>query len=93
MGFEKGKPRAITAGRIAGTPNKNTLTAKENIAKVFDLLQLDGNVNSLEIWANENPNEFYTKIWIKLIPTAVDLKAEIEGVEQVFKIGNVEITL
>lgn len=90
MGFLKGQGK--TGGRVAGVPNKNTLTAKENILKVFELLQSD-DVNSLEAWANSNPNDFYTKIWIKLIPTAIDVKAEIENVTQVFKIGDIEIEL
>ena len=92
MPFEKGKPRPKNAGRTLGTPNKNTATAKESIQRVFELLQAS-DLHNLEAWAKENPESFYTKIWIKLVPTAVDLKAEVETITQIFKIGDTEIEL
>ena len=80
-----------TGGRQAGTPNKLTATVKEVFTTVFTELQTDSEVN-LKEWGKNNPTEFY-KLCSKLIPAAVEMKAEIEGVEQVFKIGNVEIKL
>lgn len=80
-----------TGGRVAGTPNKLTATVKEVFTTVFTELQTDSDVN-LKEWGKNNPTEFY-KLCSKLIPAAVEMKAEIEGVEQVFKIGNVEIKL
>lgn len=80
-----------TGGRVAGTPNKLTKTVKEVFTTVFTELQEDSEVNLLA-WGKDNPTEFY-KLCAKLIPAAVEMKAEIEGVEQVFKIGNVEIKL
>ena len=80
-----------TGGRQAGTPNKLTATVKEVFTTVFTELQEDSEVN-LKEWGKNNPTEFY-KLCSKLIPAAVEMKAEIEGVEQVFKIGNVEIKL
>ena len=80
-----------TGGRQAGTPNKLTATVKEVFTTVFTELQTDSEVN-LKEWGKNNPTEFY-KLCSKLIPAAVEMKAEIEGVEQVFKIGSVEIKL
>lgn len=80
-----------TGGRQAGTPNKLTATVKEVFTTVFTELKEDSEVN-LKEWGKNNPTEFY-KLCSKLIPAAVEMKAEIEGVEQVFKIGNVEIKL
>ena len=80
-----------TGGRQVGTPNKLTATVKEVFTTVFTELQSDSEVN-LKEWGKNNPTEFY-KLCSKLIPAAVEMKAEIEGVEQVFKIGNVEIKL
>ena len=80
-----------TGGRQAGTPNKLTATVKEVFTTVFTEHQEDSEVN-LKEWGKNNPTEFY-KLCSKLIPAAVEMKAEIEGVEQVFKIGNVEIKL
>jgi len=80
-----------TGGRKEGTPNKLTATVKEVFTTVFTELQSDSEVNLRE-WGKSNPTEFY-KLCSKLIPAAVEMKAEIEGIEQVFKIGNVEIKL
>ncbi len=81
-----------TGGRTKGTPNKLGANAKENAIEVFNLLQ-ETDATSLLGWAKENPTDFYTKIYTKLIPSAVDLKAEIESVKQIFKIGDTEIEL
>lgn len=80
-----------TGGRQAGTQNKLTKTVKEVFTTVFTNLQEDSEVNLME-WGKKNPTDFY-KLCAKLIPAAVEMKAEVEGVEQVFKIGNVEIKL
>lgn len=84
-----------TGGREKGVPNKLTATAKENTIHVFNLLQSTEPSDKVSFfeWAKQNPTDFYTRIYTKLIPTAVDMKAEIEGFKQVFKIGNVEIEL
>jgi hypothetical protein len=91
MAFEKGKPRATNAGRVAGTPNKLGTSVKDAFLEAFNLLQENDTVK-LSAWGKENPTEFY-KLCSKLIPAAIEMKAEVEGVEQVFKIGNVEIKL
>jgi hypothetical protein len=66
-----------TGGREKGTPNKLGANAKENAIEVFNLLQSD-DTTSLLGWAKNNPTDFYTKIYTKLIPTAVDLDAKLE---------------
>jgi hypothetical protein len=90
MAFKKGES-GNSEGRPKGTPNKLTATVKDVFTTVFTELQSDSEVN-LKAWGKDNPTEFY-KLCSKLIPAAVEMKAEIEGVEQVFKIGNVEIKL
>ena len=81
-----------TGGRTTGTPNKTTASEREKLVEVNRLLQEDDKTSLLQ-WAKENLSEFYTKIYPKLIPTAVEAKVDVELAEQVFKIGNVEIKL
>lgn len=67
--FKPGQPKV--AGRKKGTPNKTTAAIKEIIATAFDEL---GGLERLVIWANRsqrNLGAFYTKIWVKIIPTTV----------------------
>ena len=85
--FKKGEAK----GKPKGAVNKTTQTVKEAFTLAFGKLQLKQGVNLAE-WGEANPTEFY-KLCTKLIPAAVELKADIEGVEQIFKIGNVEIKL
>ena len=81
-----------TGGRIAGTPNKTTASEREKLVEVSRLLQ-ENEATSLLQWAKDNLSDFYTKIYPKLIPTAVEAKVDVEIAEQVFKIGNTEIKL
>lgn len=53
-----------TGGRIAGTPNKLSGTAKENIAAVFVRL---GGTAAMAEWAEENKTVFYS-LYSKLLP-------------------------
>ncbi len=53
-----------TGGRSAGTQNKLTGTAKENIAAVFVKL---GGTTAMAEWAKENQTSFYN-LYSKLIP-------------------------
>lgn len=61
-----------TGGRVAGTPNKLSGTAKDNIAAVFNRL---GGTAAMAKWAEENPNQFY-QIYAKLIPVQVSGDAD-----------------
>jgi hypothetical protein len=89
MPFEKGHKKST--GRPEGSSNKLTKSVKDAFNDAFNAMQDKPEVNLTE-WGEKNPTEFY-KLCSKLIPAAVEMKAEIEGVEQVFKIGNVEIKL
>ena len=51
-------------GRKAGTPNKATALAKDNILAVFNRI---GGTAAMAEWATENKTEFY-KLYSKLIP-------------------------
>lgn len=58
-----------TGGRAPGTPNKVTLTVKENVMAVFNGL---GGAQQMQSWAHRNQSEFY-KIYSKLIPTDISI--------------------
>lgn len=53
-----------TGGRKAGTPNKISGLAKENIAAVFNRI---GGTESMAEWAIENRTAFYN-LYSKLLP-------------------------
>jgi hypothetical protein len=53
-----------TGGRVAGTPNRTTVAAKQAFQMAFDGL---GGVEALQSWAAENPTDFF-KLFSKLIP-------------------------
>ena len=61
-----------TGGRIAGTPNKATASAKAAIEAVFTGL---GDADALEAWARSDPDNmkaFYVSIWPKVMPLQVN---------------------
>lgn len=63
---------AKTGGRIAGTPNKTTASAKAAIEQVFAGL---GDAAALELWARSDPDNlksFYVSIWPKVLPLQVN---------------------
>lgn len=53
-----------TGGRVAGTPNKLTKSAREAFALAFGNI---GGVAGLTTWAKANRDEFY-KLYARLIP-------------------------
>lgn len=59
-------------GRPAGSPNKLSKTAKDNIESVFEMI---GGLANMARWAKENETEFY-KHYAKLIP--IDISAKID---------------
>lgn len=89
MAFSEGHEKK--GGRTKGTPNTFTKTVKQVFTDTFNDLQSDP-LSNLSTWGRSNPTEFY-KLCGKLIPTAVDLKADVEVTKQIFKIGNTEIEL
>jgi len=60
-------------GHPAGRPNKITGQAKENIAEVFERL---GGVEGMVKWARNHRNEFYRKLYPKLIGVDVLAKTD-----------------
>lgn len=57
-----------TGGRTAGTPNKQTKAVKQCILNAFEHI---GGVQNLAKWAMENQTDFYTKMYVKVMPTEV----------------------
>lgn len=68
-----------TGGRVAGTPNKATATAKQAFQLAFDEI---GGPQALAAWAAENQTDFY-KLFSKLIPQ--DVNANISTHEDALK--------
>ena len=68
-----------TGGRVAGTPNKLTTSAKEAFALAFDAI---GGGQTLATWATDNQTEFF-KLYARLIPVDVNAKGEINSVIQI----------
>lgn len=64
MSTESTGKKPKVGGRVKGTPNKTTATAKENILAVFTRL---GGTAGMADWARENQTEFY-KLYGRLIP-------------------------
>ena len=71
-GFQKGKPK--TGGRLPGTPNKLTSSAKKAFQRAFELI---GGDEALAAWAKKNRTEFY-KLYARLIPVEMEHSGSIE---------------
>lgn len=56
-------------GRPKGVPNKLTMAAKQAIEEAFTGL---GGVAALKRWAESDPEAFYTKVWVRIIPLSVN---------------------
>ena len=72
---ERPKPPAAGKGRKPGSKNKAGSTAKDAILAVFEQL---GGIPAMTQWALSNPEQFYTKLWAKIVPTEVAGKMQIE---------------
>jgi hypothetical protein len=57
-------------GRIAGYPNKTTVSVKQALEAAFQGL---GGVPALIAWAEKEPAEFY-RLWSKLLPRNVTIE-------------------
>ncbi len=55
-------------GRTKGAKNKQTVAVKQCILNAFEDI---GGVKNLAKWAMENQSEFYTKMWVKVMPTEI----------------------
>ena len=65
--------RIKTGGRKKGTPNKNTLAAKEAFQLAFDNI---GGAAALAEWAQENQSDFY-RLYSRLIPMDTNFSGSI----------------
>lgn len=62
------KPGERRGGRQAGTPNKVTTEAKAGIELCFEGI---GGQSAFQAWAAAHPGEFYTKIFVRVLPLQV----------------------
>jgi hypothetical protein len=62
------KPGERRGGRKAGTPNKTTTVVKDGILACYEGIGGDG---AFQVWAKANPSEFYTKIYVKVLPLQI----------------------
>lgn len=61
-----------TGGRSAGTPNKLSMSVKDNVIEVFNAL---GGNQHMQLWAIDNPTQFYN-IYAKLLPLQLNGSGE-----------------
>lgn len=73
MSEESANKRTKVGGRLKGTPNKVSATAKENIVAVFTRL---GGTAAMAKWAKDHPTDFY-RVYARLLP--VELEASVNA--------------
>jgi hypothetical protein len=74
-GHRKGTPK--TGGRKKGSPNKSTRSVKEAIELAFLGI---GGVDQLIKWAKKHPSEFFSRVWVRILPQQIQLDlAGIDG--------------
>ena len=62
--FTKGNP-----GRPKGIPSKTAWIVRKALAGAFEDI---GGMEVFVQWAKNNQTDFYTKLWVKLLPNTVD---------------------
>lgn len=67
-------------GRPKGVPNKLSRSAKEITEMVYAAMQDGRGPYDFLRWAKENPGEFYTKLWAKLIPADLNVKGNMGNI-------------
>lgn len=72
----KRMPPNAGKGRKAGSMNKTTVAIKEALMAAFEGV---GGVAALIEWGKANPTPFY-QTWVKLLPSEINAKLEIENV-------------
>lgn len=58
----------IKDAKVGSGSGLRSSRAKTCIENVFHLL---GGIEAMTAWARENPTDFYTKVWVKLLPLQV----------------------
>ena len=66
-------------GRAKGTPNRTTRSAREAIEYAFNE---SGGAEALATWARANRTEFYTRLFVRLLPLPVHMGGELTVHEQ-----------
>jgi len=56
------------SGPKKGSKHKQTVAVKQCVLNAFEHI---GGVQNLVKWAKENETEFYTKMWIKILPNEI----------------------
>lgn len=69
--FSKGHVKL--GGRRKGQPNKITGDVKKAIQFAFEEI---GGISNLSNWARDNRTEFYTKVWVKIIPKDINVNSQ-----------------
>lgn len=67
------KPGQHTVGRVAGNPNKLTSYVRNVLAGAFHKI---GGEEAFVQWAQNNPTDFYCRLWIKLLPDSSQLSED-----------------
>lgn len=79
MAKAKGSPK--TGGRQKGTPNKITMSVKDNVIATFERL---GGIDGLVAWGEENRTEFY-RLYAKLLPVETQVTGALTIVQKVYE--------
>jgi hypothetical protein len=70
------------SGRKAGTPNKVSITVKQNVISVFDEI---GGIEAMATWAKDNRSEYY-RIYSRLAPVSQEISGA-DGADLPLSIG------
>lgn len=63
------------SGRTKGSQTKQTVAVKQCIINAFEHI---GGWQNLAKWAKENQKEFYTQVWVKVLPLTMDIDQTIK---------------
>ena len=78
MTFVKGEPRAATAGRRAGTPNKTTRSVRDALVRALEATAEDGGEEFFTDLRDSDPKTFATLV-SKLIPNQTHITGDEGG--------------
>ncbi len=78
MTFVKGEPRAATAGRRAGTPNKTTRSVRDALVRALEATAKDGGEEFFTDLRDSDPKTFATLV-SKLIPNQTHITGDEGG--------------
>jgi hypothetical protein len=76
--FVKGEPRAATAGRRAGTPNKTTRSVRDALVRALEATAKDGGEEFFTDLRDSDPKTFATLV-SKLIPNQTHITGDEGG--------------